>query len=587
MTRSAIEVPAAERSTAARGARLIAFVLFAVLSYSFCTNGFSIVPDILYRSHGADPESLVVGRLIESESNGLTGNTGFLIHRGYSETYRDFRTGQRPIAMTQTYTGQVGLQGWILSAIDLPMYKAGIAAPVRLVLLRSLAAMALAAILCIWVYLIALEFGAGAGLTAGFMILYSPWLTVFADNLYWVPCTWFLPVVLAWYWTIYRPDLFAASPMRFYLLHGIAVVAKALCGFEYIPAVLGASGAAFLYGISRSGWNRRTLVRLVAFGAAAVAAILVAVAVQLLMLALHTGSLANAITDFVERINYRAVGDGQLPPELAASLAVPLGKILATYLHDSPALNIPGLRTYTALEALVTWSVALAVAMLYMDARDRSIRRTLAPFLLVVISVVASFSWHVVARGHSYVHTFLNYVLWFVPALIVVPAVAVGMFSKAFLNPGMAPLRAIVAVLFLGLSWTIYWTDAARHAAFASGLVKRSNMVAGQRMTLRFTDSAIDGTFNCDSFDLTRPFFMRLDANPKSGETTSQPGGVVQKFTFRSNATSTELNELRYGQCAFRFQNGTLVPHVVVGQFSDDSGLEVAWEEGFWRPAAH
>ncbi|MBR0814676.1 hypothetical protein JQ544_24320 [Bradyrhizobium diazoefficiens] len=585
MPSSDIQASGSERFTAASSACLIALVLFVVLSYSFCTNGFGIVPDVFYRSHGADPESLVVGRLLQSESSGLTSNTGFLIHHGYTDTYKEFRTGRRPIQMTQTYKGQVGLQGWILSAIDLAMYKAGITAPLRLTLLRVLAAMALAGTLCVWIYLIAMEFGAGAGLTAGLMILFSPWLTVFADNLYWVPVTWFIPVVLTWYWTVYRPDLLLTSPQTFYLLHGAAIVAKAMCGFEYLPAVIGASGAAFLYGVSRMGWDRGTLARILAFGMTAVAAIFLAAAIQLLLLTIHTGSLSGAFGDFVGRVNYRSVGGGQLPPELAASLAVPLKQILITYLYESSALNIPGLRTYTAVEALIVFSAPLVMAILYIDARDRSVRRTLPAFLLVVVSVVASFTWHVVARGHSSIHTFLNYVLWFVPVLIILPAVAVGMFSEAFLNRRAAPLRAIVAVLVLSIGWTIYWSGAVRAGVIASGILKRSNTHVGQKITLRFGERTIEGQFQCDGLDLSHPFFLRLHANSTPGQPDSSDG-ILKTFAFRSYAISTELNEFRHGTCAFQFANEIPFTRLTIGQFSDGSGSAVDWREDFQNAAA-
>lgn len=165
--------------------------------------------------HSADPEAVVVGRVLQSESVGLTSNTGFLIHNGYFETYKQFRTAKRPISTTKYYLGQVGLQGWVFSAIDLVLYKTNFAAITRLAVLRGLAALAFAGVLSIWVYLLAAEFGMPAALGTGLMAFYSPWLASFADNLYWVPVTWFIPAVLTWYWTVYRPDLFANSEKRF------------------------------------------------------------------------------------------------------------------------------------------------------------------------------------------------------------------------------------------------------------------------------------------------------------------------------------------------------------------------------------
>lgn len=295
--------------------------------------------------------------------------------------------------------------------------------------------------------------------------------------------------------------------------------------------------------------------------------------------------MSGAFADFIGRINYRSVGGGQLPPELAASLAVPLGHILTTYLHDSPALNIPGLRTFNAVETLVIFSIPLAIAMLCIDVNDRSVRRTLPSFLLVVTSVVASISWHVVARGHSSIHTFLNHVLWVVPALIILPAVTVGMYSEAFLDKQAAPFRAIVAALILSIGWTVCWSGAVRAGVIASGLIKRSNTHVGQRITLRFSDGAIEGQFRCDGVDLSHPFFLRLYANSPAGEPDASDG-VLKTFAFRSHATSTDLNEFRYGTCAFRFATEIPVARLTVGQFSDAGASSVDWKEDFQKAAA-
>src|ERR1700727_1766761 len=92
---------------------IMASLLFIALSLSFTTNIFSVVEDVLYRVHSGDPESLVVGRLLKSESSGITSGTGFLVHNGYATTYPQFRTAERPVSVMDYYLGQVGLQGWV------------------------------------------------------------------------------------------------------------------------------------------------------------------------------------------------------------------------------------------------------------------------------------------------------------------------------------------------------------------------------------------------------------------------------------------------------------------------------------------
>lgn len=566
------------------GRYLIALVLFAMLSFSFCLNGFSIVPDELARWHGADSEPLVVGRLLESESNGLASHTGFLIHNGL-ETFKEFRTGERPRSMTRTYFGTAGLQGWVLSAIDLLMYRAKIAAPARLTILHGLVAIALAGVLSFWLYLLSAEFGAAAALVTGVMILYSPWLAIFSDNLYWVPATWFVPAILTWYCAVYRPELLLGSPRRLYLLHATAIAAKALCGFEYITAVAGTSGAVFLYGISKQGWNRRAISRVLAFGLTTAAAIVCAFLIQIALLSIQLGSLSIAVADFVQRVRYRSIGGAALPEELAASLAVPLKRIFTIYLHNAPAVSVPGLRYFNASELLIFFLALMGMAMLYIGVRDRNVRHTLPGLLLVVSGLMASASWHVVARGHSYIHTFLNHVLWFVPALIVLPAVSVGLVSEAFLRNQKAPFRAVAAVLAIAVGWAFYWSGSSLGSyAFALGLAKPANAMVGQRISLRIWGTAVEGTFECDRLDLSHPLFVQLHAKSGSEPSQKSADGTLYKFSFRSRATSIEPSELRYGKCSFRLKNELPFDRLSVGQFLDDSGSVVEWQEEFERP---
>lgn len=411
---------------------LMTFIIFLLLAASFCTNCFSIVPEEFYRSHGADPEALVVGRLLETKSYGLASNTGFLIHNGYVDTFRQFRAGGRPIRMTEPYLGNAGLQGWVLSGIDLLMYNAQVGAVARLASLRAMVAVALAAVLALWIYLFALEFGPVAALLSGLVTLYSPWLAVFADNLYWVPVTWFLPAVLTWYWAVSQAEALRWSSDRFYFLHGASILVKALCGFEYISAVVGASGAALLYGICRRGRDRSAVSHCIAFCISITVALASAFLIQILLMSVHYGSFSEALGDFIGRVQYRSTGGEGIGGELAISLEVSLERIFTTYLYGTAVVNVPGLRSFDASEIFTILLVPFVLGVVYTTIRDRSFRCTLALGLLVCGSIAAAVSWHGIARGHSVIHTFLNYVLWSVPALIVLPAASARAFARAF-----------------------------------------------------------------------------------------------------------------------------------------------------------
>jgi hypothetical protein len=566
---------------------LLASLLFITLSLSFTTNIFSVVGDVFYRVHSSDPEAVVVGRLLQSESAGLTSSTGFLIHNGYAETYRQFRTAERPISMTQYYLGQVGLQGWLFSAIDVVLYKANVAAITRLAVLRGLSALAFAAVLSIWVYLLAAEFGMPAALGAGLMAFYSPWLASFGDNLYWVPVTWFIPAVLTWYWTVYQPDLFANSEKRFYLLHGLALVARALCGFEYITAIAGASASVFLYGVLKLGWRRTTVTRLLAFFSTSVLAVLLAVAIQVLLLWIHGGSLVEAIHEFLSRVQYRSGAAEDAPALYADSLRVPLRQIISIYLNAVQAVNIPGVARYDSYQILQFLLWPFSVALVYLGLRDRSFGRVFPLAALIFGSFIASISWHVIARGHSYIHQFLNYVLWFVPLFILLAAATIqvvweALFPRVFFPPYRPSI--VIVVLLLALGWTSYRSASlAQLPQSTTPLTAVAGQDTARRMALRIADGAIEGSFDCDRVDLIHPFFLNLDKRPETSDPLNV-GAVNYPFPFRLKATSIELNELRYGKCSFKVASLGPFEKISVGQYTDESQAAVEWQEQFQNP---
>jgi hypothetical protein len=565
---------------------IMASLLFIALSLSFTTNIFSVVEDVLYRVHSGDPESLVVGRLLKSESSGITSGTGFLVHNGYATTYPQFRTAERPVSVMDYYLGQVGLQGWVFSAIDIALYKVNVPAISRLQVLRGLAALALAAVLSIWIYFLAAEFGMPAALGAGLMAFYSSWLASFADNLYWVPVTWFIPAVLTWYWTVYRPDLFAASEKRFYLWHGIALASKALCGFEYISAVAGASASVFLYGVLKLGWRRSTITRLLAFLCTSIVAIFLAVVIQVLLLWIRGGSLDAAFHDFFERVQYRSGITEGAPAGLAESLRIPIGQIISIYLNAVHVVNVTGVAQFNSSQVLDYLMWPLAVALVYLAFRDRSLGRVFPLVALIFGSFVASISWHVVARGHSYIHQFFNYVLWFVPLFIILAAVTINvvwevLFPRVFFPPYRPSV--VIVILVLALGWTSYRSfSIADLPQSTSALTPVGDRPAAHQMKLRIADGVIEGSFDCDRVDLLHPFFLRLD--PKSGASNSSSDGVSYQFAYREKATSIELNELRYGKCSFKVASLGPFAKISVGQYSGESQAAVEWQQEFQNP---
>ena len=123
-------------------------------------------------------------------------------------------------------------------------------------------------------------------------------------------------------------------------------------------------------------------------------------------------------TIFVEDIARRTYGDASaFSGETAESLRASPFDVLKIYLFEYPGkrtMLVPG-KAFLAMMAFTFVGVALRLAL-----RERLARRD--AWMLVVFFAVPV-SWFVLAKGHSYTQTHINFVLWFIgfmPALIYV-----------------------------------------------------------------------------------------------------------------------------------------------------------------------
>lgn len=237
-------------------------------------------------------------------------------------------------------------------------------------------------------------------------IVLSPWITSFARNLYWVPFSWFLPAVLAAAW-------FLAGSRRQRALYGgllyLAFLAKCLAGYEYISSIILLAAAPFLYAFFQpgAGQSRARAAR----GFCAVC--LIGVAGFASALLIHAGLrgdtlLAGLRSIYELDVKRRTYGDPYaFGSELFAALSASPLSVLKTYIlswHTELVPFVPGL----AFAALL---LGAALALLYkwsLAAKDAA-----AEIGLFVAFLLPPISWFVLAKGHSGIHTHINYVLWY------------------------------------------------------------------------------------------------------------------------------------------------------------------------------
>jgi hypothetical protein len=137
-----------------------------------------------------------------------------------------------------SYESQVGLQGIVFGFLN---YNLPLGDGVKALSMCCAAMMAFT--VGLMSVLLVRRFSYVMGITFAIVFAFSPWVTAFARNLYWVEFTWLLPWVVG-----LLVSLYGESKMARRLCYAgafLTILIKSLCGYEYLSAVT--IGVVFLF----------------------------------------------------------------------------------------------------------------------------------------------------------------------------------------------------------------------------------------------------------------------------------------------------------------------------------------------------
>ena len=245
-------------------------------------------------------------------------------------------------------------------------------------------------------------------LTAAFYIVFwlSPWVSAFAQHLYWVEFLWFIPMLLGL--------LYITFPKLKYLwfaLIFLAVAVKSLCGFEYISTVL---MSMVLFPIAEFFEVRDKKQKFIIFKDVAIMTVisLVAFGVGFVVLANSRGAgdIMEGIRIIIQDDAVRRTGlanpedfTGVLQEAAEVSFVTALSKYL-TFTTD--IITFVSGKLFPVIIVLSAAGLVISVI--------RKEKYSVSCIVIMLFSFLASNSWlTILARPHSWCHTHLNYVLWY------------------------------------------------------------------------------------------------------------------------------------------------------------------------------
>lgn len=426
--------------------RLLAFAVAScvLLTLNFGLNLFSMANSVWFELHQRDSECLVVARLVADRSGsagshaGLLGqytNATILRKRDRVETQYRLYTGLETGLSNFTYvpyTHQVGFQAVLLRGVDRSVDSAlaravswNLARPKyfvkiqenKVVLLQLVVAALNAAIFSALLCWFHLEFGSTTGWILLPLTLLSPWITIFGRNLYWVIGSWYLPMVAAAVLCRWLGGGSTDALRQAFLLCLLAitmaagVLFKSIMGYEFLSAVVLAQMTIVVYYAKLWRWSwLRLVVSLLVSGIASIGGFGAALWIHYhKLLQLSGGNSTAAVQSLTTFVLDRAIGD-------ASSRAAEYGGQVSS----NPVLVILKyvFGVWNLFPPFFVFLLPAAWIAVRVLRQTNPLIEGLQPLAWATLfSMSAPLSWFVAARGHSMVHTHINYVLWHLPTM--------------------------------------------------------------------------------------------------------------------------------------------------------------------------
>lgn len=303
------------------------------------------------------------------------------------------------------YDSQYGLQGKIYRRIARLFDEEN-----EMEILNLINAIATAVVLTLIVILLGKKYNKLFAGTFYVVFMLSPWVVNFARNLYWVEFTWFIPMLIGLFCSL----MLSERKWRIvcYAATYVAIVIKCLCGYEYISAVMLGLISFLLVDfvmsiIDKNKENSKFLFRTIfIIGIIALCGFATAICIHALIKG--AGDLMLGIKKIIENDVLRRTNGANLNDFDAVywpSMNASIWEVFCTYFKFSTEV-IAGI-TGNLFPVICSIPIAIFAYDYYKKRLDIQLVVMYIVFFLVAVS------WFSLAKSHSYIHTHMNYVLWY------------------------------------------------------------------------------------------------------------------------------------------------------------------------------
>lgn len=399
-----------------RWAAIVFLAMF--LSYGFNFFGFS--SDRQVKNFQIDSQAYTLGKIAAVVNDPFSTRAWLspaCLPPGETRKIRDqlAHTNFPDTSCTTAYTGNPSIHAVPLAWFASLTHMIGADGAGMIAAMRLLSAM-LASFVATWIVMSVMRmYGATAALGAAIGLAGSTFMIMMAPNLYWFPATLMLPAAFAAHELAQGRS---PTSLRFVTILSLLLVLRFLSGFEFITNVLLSVAVVWMAAPRTHTGGIARAVREALVGAAVfIGATVTAMGLHLILIASNVGGLAAAWDNFLTRVLKRTGDFGQEIQEVyKASLSADRIDVLLSYLL--PPTAILGF----------SFGFIICITLMMILLGKLAGRKALPALALTAVAVAASVSWHLFAKGHSYIHHTINHVLSALPALPILLAISADRF---------------------------------------------------------------------------------------------------------------------------------------------------------------
>lgn len=439
--------------------RITLLLSFCLLFSSYILNIWHISP-IGGNSHIFDKgdESLIVGRLVRSQKDGVFSYGGLPGRNTYPDTsgiskpldpevlvglqYHLYLSDYPIPEQYNTYKSQTGGQG-ILYSIGDKIAGKYIRASYRMYLYRIVNALLLIIILIVFLGWAFRNFGQTCTLVSLFLIFLSPWLHSFSQSIWWCLWSYFLPftgVLIFLERRQYNPTKY--NDKKLLILIFCTVFLKCFfTGYEYITvSVLGIIPPIVYYHTIEKSEYKKAFTTIFKSSISVLSAIMVSMTILLVQIRSLSGSfeagIQHIVYSYVKRTTFNIPGAeiNEFSPNLFEILKVYLnGNAFDISIHS---LHIPVKFSYGIL------AMFISIIIIYLLRNKQNNIKDKALIYTSIVSIIAPLSWFIMFKQHAYAHPHLDFIVWYIPfflyIFLIIGQAMTLIFSKIFSkdNPG-------------------------------------------------------------------------------------------------------------------------------------------------------